>query len=73
MLCFLYILSAGFKNLRETNIGHEWMALLLRMREVLGSNFSTETGIVDDVYCDLPQSLQQMSAWRLITKIPYSR
>jgi predicted choloylglycine hydrolase len=38
------------------------MALLLRMREVLVSNFSTETGIVDDVYCELPQFLQQMSA-----------
>jgi hypothetical protein len=38
------------------------MALLLRMREVLGSDFSMETDIVNDVYYDLPQSLQQLLA-----------
>lgn len=51
------------------------MTLLHRVREGLDrldSDFSTENGIMDDVYYDLPQSLQQMTAWSLITKLPYS-
>jgi hypothetical protein len=36
----------------------EWLALLLRIREVPGSNLSPVTGYPDLGFCGFPQSLQ---------------
>jgi hypothetical protein len=41
------------------NVVVEWLALLLRVREVLGSNLTRRSGIVTKVFRDFPQPLQE--------------
>jgi hypothetical protein len=45
-LVFCYFLSSGFKIILSTlpNVVAEWFILLLRIREILGSNPGPDTG-----------------------------
>jgi hypothetical protein len=35
----------------KPNVAVQWLALLLRIREVPGSNFGLDTGILTDSFC----------------------
>jgi hypothetical protein len=46
------------KRLEERNVATDWLALLLRIREVPDLNLGPDIGYTDTGFCDFPEYLQ---------------